>query len=147
MRLLQKISAGILITFGLMFTVALIADIANPKTDNKAGAFGALILVGLAPGCVGGFLIWNVLSNERKEREALESQESDRLQSIFYQLLKTHNGEITPLSFAMETKLSPQDARNYLDQKAKEFEANFDVDDRGDITYRFNLGRKSQGQD
>ncbi len=141
MRLFQKISAGVLITFSLMITVLAIADIANPHAKNKDGAFGALIVLGLPPGALGGFLVWNVLRTERKEKEALAKQESDRLQSIFYLLLKNHGGEITSLLFSMETKLSADESKAYLDQKAKEFDANFDVDENGGITYRFNIGR------
>ncbi len=149
MKLFQKISAGILITFSLLIAILAIAGLADPKAPqkDKEGSFAALVIFALPPGVLGQFLIWNVLRTERKEKEALALRESDRLQSIFYLLLKKHGGELTPLLFAMETKLSPGDARQYLDQKAKEFEANFEVDDRGDITYRFNVGRKALGPD
>lgn len=149
MKLFQKISAGILISFSVLIVALAFGDLANPKAPqkDKEGAFAALVIFGLPPGALGQFLIWNVLRAERKEKEALALKESDRLQSVFYLLLKKHSGELTPLLFAMETKLSPSDARQYLDQKAKEFEANFEVDDRGDITYRFNVGRKALGQD
>lgn len=147
MRLFQKISAGILISFSLLIVAFAFNDLANPKTPQteKEGAFAALIIFGLPPGALGGFLVWNVLRTERKEKEALAKEESDRLQSIFYRLLKKHSGSITPLLFAMETKLSAVEARAYLDQQAKEFEANFEVDDRGDVIYRFNLGKKFLG--
>lgn len=147
MKLFQKISAGILIAFSLMIAVMMLGELANPKAKDKGGAFAALIIFGLPPGVLGQFLIWNVLRTERQEKEALVAKENDRLQSIFYLLLKKHRGELTPLLFAMETKLSPGEARQYLDQKAKEFEANFEVDDRGDIIYRFNVGRKALGQE
>ncbi len=147
MRLFQKISAGILIAVSLMIAVMMLGELANPKAKDKEGAFSALIIFALPPGALGQFLIWNILRTERMEKEALAKEESDRLQSIFYLLLKKHSGELTPLLFAMETKLTAGDARTYLDQKAKEFEANFEVDDRGDITYRFNLGKKSLEQE
>ena len=148
MRLFQKISAGVLISFSLLIAVLAFGDLANPQTPqkDKEGAFAALVIFGLPPGILGQFLIWNVLRAERKEKEALARNESAQLQSVFYHLLKKYNGELTPLLFAMETKLSAGDARAYLDQKAKEFDANFEVDDRGDITYKFNVGRKSLGQ-
>ena len=147
MKLFQKISAGILIAVSLMIAVMMLGELANPKAKDKEGAFAALIIFALPPGALGQFLIWNVLRTERKEKEALALKESDRLQSIFYLLLKKHSGELTPLLFAMETRLSAGEARTYLDQKAKEFEANFEVDDRGDITYRFNVGKKSLEQE
>lgn len=148
MKLLQKISAGILITWSLVISAAMIAVVAdsNASEEDKQGGAAALVIFGLPPGALGGFMVWNLMRSSRKEREELEAKESDRLQSIFYLLLKKHHGELNPLLFAMETKLSPGNAKQYLDQKAKEFEANFDVDSHGDITYKFNVGRKSLGQ-
>jgi hypothetical protein len=64
---------------------------------------------------------------------------SDRVRSTFYRLVTEHNGQITILRFAMEAELSGQEARQYLDQRAKEFNATFDVLDGGNIAYHFDL--------
>ncbi|MGC9505416.1 hypothetical protein [Baaleninema sp.] len=65
------------------------------------------------------------------------SLDSDSLQELFYQLVRTNNGSITVMRFAMETGLSGKDAQAYLDEKAKEFNAHYDIDSRGNITYQF----------
>jgi hypothetical protein len=142
MNLLKKIGAGIFITFGLMILVLAVGDLtdAEKSKEDKDGAFAALIVFGIPSGMIGGSLAWNVVQGGRKQKEKLAAQESDRLQSIFYLLLKNNHGSITPLLFAMEAQLSPTDAKVYLDQKAKEFDANFDADDQGGIIYQFNLG-------
>lgn len=143
MKLIKKIGAGIFITFGLMILVLAVTELADAEKskEDKDGAFAALIVFGIPSGIIGGALAWNVIQGGKKQEEKLAAQESDRLHSIFYLLLKKHNGSITPLILAMESKLSPADARVYLDQKAKEFDANFEADDQGGIIYQFNLGR------
>jgi hypothetical protein len=148
MRLVQKISAGILITFSLLITAFAISDFTSPQATqkDKDGDLAALIIFSFPSGLLGGFLAWNVIRSEKKQKAELAARESDRLQSIFYLLLKKNKGEITPLLFAMETKLSPGDAKTYLDQKAKEFDANFDVDDHGGVTYKFSIGKNSLGE-
>lgn len=142
MNLLKKIGAGIFITFGLMIAILAVSDLtdAEESKEDKEGALAALIVFGIPSGMIGGALAWNVFQGGKKQKEKLAAQERDRLQSIFYLLLKKHNGSITPLLIAMESKLSPADAKVYLDQKAKEFDANFEADDQGGIIYQFNLG-------
>jgi hypothetical protein len=71
-------------------------------------------------------------------QQQAEKRKRDRLQSIFYWLLKEGKGQLTLLSFAMEAQLSAEAARQYLDQKAKEFNATFGVCDGGGIVYIFN---------
>lgn len=143
MNLIKKVGAGIFITFSLMILLLAVGDITNSEKTkkNKDGAFAALIVFGVPSGIIGGALAWNIFQGGKKQKEKLAAQESDRLHSIFYLLLKKHNGSIAPLLFAMESKLSPADAKVYLDQKATEFDANFEADDQGRIIYQFNLGR------
>ena len=63
---------------------------------------------------------------------------SDSFNSTFFRLLSEGNGQITLLQFAKETQLSIEEARQLLDEKAKEFNATFDTDEKGDISYYFN---------
>ena len=64
---------------------------------------------------------------------------SDRLQSTFYQLIKQGNGQITVLQFAMEAKLAPKLAKEYLDEKAIELDAHFTTDNIGGVYYQFHI--------
>jgi len=54
-------------------------------------------------------------------------------------MLKADNGRITVLQLAMEAQLSGEQAKQYLDQKAKEFNATFEPSDKGNISYLFHL--------
>lgn len=132
MKFITKITAGVLLGIGLPIVLLAATDIANPKATNKEGAIAALCLFGLAPSALGG---WLVLGGRRRS----EQEEHDRLQTTFFKLLKQGNGRITALSFAMETGLTGALAKAYLDERASEFSANFDVDDEGNMFYRFNL--------
>jgi len=121
-----------LLGIGVPIVLFAVTDLANPKSDNKEGAFVALCLFGLSPTALGSWLVINGRRNSEQERR-------DRLQATFYRLLKQGNGRITPLSFAMETSLPGELAKAYLDERAREFGANFDVDEAGNMFYRFNL--------
>lgn len=83
----------------------------------------------LIPVMIGGW-IW------RRWQEAQRNQQ-EHLNDIFYQLIREHQGRITVLDFAMNTKLPAIAAREYLDDRAKEFAAHFEVTERGDVFYLF----------
>jgi hypothetical protein len=69
----------------------------------------------------------------------LTQQKNQHLRSQFYQILQTNNGRITLLGFAMQSQLPAAEAKEYLDQKAKEFNANFQVNEEGGVSYHFDL--------
>jgi len=132
MKFITKITAGVLLGIGLPIALGMAVDLANPKSTNKTDAAVAFCLFGLAPSALGG---WLVIGGRRRS----EQEEHDRLQTTFFKLLKQGNGRITALGFAMETGLTGALAKAYLDERANEFSANFDVDDEGNMFYRFNL--------
>lgn len=66
-----------------------------------------------------------------------QQHQQEALDTVFYNLLQHHQGRITPLDFALTAKLPAIAARHYLDQKAKEFAAQFEVTESGDILYVF----------
>lgn len=51
------------------------------------------------------------------------------------------------MQFAMAANLTGDAAKRYLDERAKEFEANFEVDEQGGIFYRFPLRQFEVPQD
>lgn len=81
------------------------------------------------PLLVGGWL-WH-------HYQQVQVSQGQTLNAIFYQLLQTYGGRITVLDFAMTTRLSAIAARHYLDDRAKEFFAHFEVTDQGDVIYVF----------
>ncbi len=133
MKLITKLTAGVLLGIGVPIVLWAVTDIANPKATDKEGAVAALCFFGVPPSALGG---WLILGGRRKS----EQEEHDRLQASFFKLLKQGDGRITPLGFAMETGLTGALAKAYLDERANEFTANFDVDDEGNMFYRFSLG-------
>ncbi|MFE1743928.1 hypothetical protein [Coleofasciculus sp. H7-2] len=136
---MKKLSAGLLLTFGGLFLMIPLIVFAMPnpnaspedKQEDRDAALGGLVL-GLPAVAVGGWLVWGLRKQHSKET-------GDRLQSTFYRLLTEGDGSITALQFAMETKLTAAEAKQYLDDRAKEYDANFKVSDEGGVSYYFLL--------
>jgi large subunit ribosomal protein L7/L12 len=136
MRLVTKLAAGLLLGIGLPITVLATAEIMDPNqsAQDREELRAALIFFGLPPLAIGGWLIAGAYQTHQKETR-------DRLQASFFQILKQNQGRITPLDLAMITGLSGEQAKTYLDTKAKEFGVTFDVDETGGIFYCFSLGQ------
>ncbi|HLO49524.1 MAG TPA: hypothetical protein VK211_14000 [Kamptonema sp.] len=59
------------------------------------------------------------------------------LDAVFYRLIKENEGRVTTLDLAMNAKLSGTQVQQYLDKRAKEFAAEFEVTEQGGIIYYF----------
>ncbi|MGL5082132.1 MAG: hypothetical protein ACRC8A_11660 [Microcoleaceae cyanobacterium] len=81
-------------------------------------------------GGVGGWRFWRAQQQREQDKQTY-------LDRVFYQLLLEHQGRITPLDLAMKTRLPSSDIQPYLDQKAVEFSAQFEVTDQGGVLYYF----------
>jgi hypothetical protein len=79
------------------------------------------------------FVAWWFWQRQRK----VQTRQQSRLHDVFYRLLQTHDGRITLLDFAMTASIPAIAARQYLDHRAKEFAARFEVTDHGDVVYVF----------
>jgi hypothetical protein len=116
----------------------------NSSARYLAYAIGAVCTAGVAysvlrvllpslrvvvPILVGWWLWRRFRSRQQGQQEALNA--------IFYQLIQEHQGRITVLDFAMSTKLPAIAAREFLDARAKEFSAHFEVTEQGDTFYVF----------
>ncbi|MEP0870877.1 hypothetical protein NDA01_13800 [Trichocoleus desertorum AS-A10] len=130
MKLVKKIAAGILLPFGLAIVILTTADLLNKNSPTKEGSATILVLFGLPSLGLGSWFIWDLTQKSQAEK-------LDRLQDAFYQLVEANGGKITVLRFAKEADLSGAEAKQYLEEKAKEFNASYDVNEQGDITYRF----------
>ncbi len=140
MKLLTKLSSGSMLFLG--FFLCMISASALPDLQDKnrnsleireakdtmlAGvALGVPLLVG------GGWLIWGAKQQNQKQLR-------DRLQSTFYDLVEKNQGRISVLIFAKEANITGTEAKQYLDLKAKEFNALFDLSTEGGIYYYFHL--------
>ncbi|XGV98634.1 MAG: hypothetical protein ACAF41_06780 [Leptolyngbya sp. BL-A-14] len=83
----------------------------------------------LAP-VVTGWWLW-----QRHRKVHLRQQK--HLHTVFYHLLQAHGGRMTLLDFAMTAAIPAIAARRYLDSRAKEFAARFEVTEQGDVVYVF----------
>jgi hypothetical protein len=54
-------------------------------------------------------------------------------------MLQDNHGRVTVLGFAMQSQLPAAHARQYLDEKAQEFNANFKVNEEGAVSYHFDV--------
>lgn len=137
MRLLQKVLAGVFLSFGLFIVVAVTVELFDPTSDaeDRSGSVAALLLFGLPPTALGAWLIWNLRQQHERSLENLADQQEQR----FLQLLQDHKGDLTVLQFATATQLSLEESKAYLDEKAQQLNASFDVLDNGAVVYRFPL--------
>ncbi|MEM9449974.1 MAG: hypothetical protein AAGA75_15725 [Cyanobacteria bacterium P01_E01_bin.6] len=135
MKIFTKAIAGFLLVIGISAIGLATLDLLNAKRDaaKKRGAMVALVVLGIVPAGVGGYLLWAMIDNARR-------QERGRLRAAFFQLVKAGQGRISAFDFAMETGLEIDDAKLYLDERAQKFYAASHIDDEGGIVYGFQLG-------
>ncbi|MEA5596613.1 hypothetical protein [Rivularia sp. UHCC 0363] len=96
---------------------------------DKAFAGVALGLSGV------GFGTWLILGLRQQHQRQLTSH----LQSTFYRLVEEQRGQISLLRFAKEAEITGEEAKLFLDSKAKEFNATFDHHHNGGVYYHFHL--------
>ncbi|WP_414579364.1 hypothetical protein [Anabaena sp. CCY 9402-a] len=162
MKTAEKLAAGWLLTLGFTFLTASVSAVVERNTMLKPISTGeneelvreyinrdALSLLnatatqglifGFPTMILGSWLGWGLYLQSKNQKKALQQQLSDRLQSTFYQMIQNNDGRITVLGFAMQSQLPATVARQYLDEKAKEFSANFKVSDEGSVSYHFDV--------
>ena len=66
-------------------------------------------------------------------------QQQQYLHTVFYDCLQASQGQVSALEFAMAAHVTGQQARAFLDARARDFWADFEPTDQGDVLYRFPL--------
>jgi cobalamin biosynthesis protein CbiG len=134
MKLIKLLSGSLLLAFGGFFLCAAILIPFDPDdtAESKTEAILGCLLLGVPSTSGGGFLIGNLRETRKKEKR-------DRIQSSFYRVLEETNGNITTLRLAMAAEISGKEAEKFLNEKAQEFNANFQVTEDGGIVYQFDL--------
>ncbi len=132
MKLIKKGATGLLLGLGTLFLVAGAYAPFNHSISHEERVSEAMacLLFGLPITGAGSCLAWSLHRQGRIEVQ-------QRLQSIFHQQLKLEQGKITVMQFALEAQLTAGIAKQYLDEKAKEFDATFNVSEDGEIYYCF----------
>lgn len=141
MKVVKKVLAICLLLFGIPFSTMAIVDIFNPKNTpkDKSDAIAALTILTLPSTAVGSWLILSLAQQKRKEQALLIEAEQKRISLVFLELVDNNAGSITVFQLARNAEISIKDAKQYLDDKAKEFNAVFEVNEEGNILYRFPL--------
>ncbi|MEG3876994.1 hypothetical protein QT972_06375 [Microcoleus sp. herbarium7] len=109
--------------------------VATPTSDPTVPLIlgvGLLLAILVSRGLIPSVADW-------QHKTAFEREESERLQSALYRLIKEGSGEITLVRFAMETRLSPEVAQRFLNEQAEVFNANCEIKDDGSILYHFHI--------
>lgn len=139
MRRVKTIVAGVLLGIGLPISIVCTWNLFQPIDSTTAPTLveaqrslnlATLIFYGLVPVTMGSGL---ALSNNRQGQQS----QRDRLQAVFFRLLQEGDGQINVLRFSMEANISGSEAKVYLDDRAREFNAAFNVSEEGKVFYYF----------
>lgn len=72
-----------------------------------------------------------------KQYQQKEQQRLSKLNALFYQLIQENQGRLTALDFAMHGEISGTEAQEYLEERAREFAAGYEITDNGGMVYCF----------
>ncbi len=160
MKTSEKLAAGWLIVLGFMLTTISAQAMINKHLMFKQIPPGAYdqndyinhhavaeldttavngIIFGLPSLVLGGWLALGMRRQGKKEHSAIAKQMDLHLQSMFYRMIAENEGRITVLGFAMQSQLPAAEAREFLDEQAKQFNANFKVSEDGAVSYHFDI--------
>lgn len=134
MKRVKQITAGLLLTWSFLCLVRGVDVALNPRIEavERRNIVLASFMLGLPALAGSGWLMRNLQQQQQR-------QERDRLQGIFFQMLQQGQGYISILPFALQTQLDATEAKAYLDDRAREFQADFQVSDSGKVFYYFDL--------
>lgn len=123
-----KVLGGLFLIGGGTISVGILCGIAigHPGGVLLTVLLTLLVFLGLAPASMGGLMLWTAF---RADYFAIRDR--------FFHLLQLNQGRLSLLTFSAATRLEPAIARRHLDGWAKEFAANFEVTDDGDVDYVF----------
>ena len=135
MQAVKKFFIGLFLLMGLPIVMLAAIDLADPDEtrDNKEGALAAMVFFGLPPVAVSAGLMFNLRYGHQRQR-----QKANLLQEqSFLQLLQTQQGKISAADFALAAKIPLEEAKEYLDEKAQQLDADFEVSENRGIIYKF----------
>jgi hypothetical protein len=123
-----KVLGGLLLASGgtISIGIGLGIGLGNPAGVLLTVLLTLLVVLGLVPIALGSVLLYTSFLAD-----------SHAIRDRFFRLLHTHQGKVSVLGFASATRLEPAIARRHLDGWAKEFHANFEVTEEGEIFYVF----------
>ncbi|MEM7796645.1 MAG: hypothetical protein AAF579_19590 [Cyanobacteria bacterium P01_C01_bin.118] len=126
---------GLLLLIGLPIVILAAIDLADSDEtrDNKEGALAAMVFFGLPPVAISTGLMLNLRYGHQRQRQ----QVSLLREQSFLQLLQQQQGKVSAANFALAAKIPLAEAKVYLDEKAQQLDADFEVSDNREIIYKF----------
>jgi hypothetical protein len=124
-RSVRAITGTVLILSGLLVVGICGLEIIRPGPIDR-GWLVSRMLLGVIPMAGGGVLL-----------SRLRPSQNVYLRSIFFQMLESGQREMTVLQFAMQARIDGVEAKAYLDDRAREYEATFNVGPEGQVLYCF----------
>ncbi|MEO0455116.1 MAG: hypothetical protein AAF152_00850 [Cyanobacteria bacterium P01_A01_bin.114] len=131
MTVLKQITAATLIGLGSLFVLAAPYSLSKDDVPQPQGVIGYLAIG--VPLLAGGGWLWGPRGQTRQSQQA----ETQRRQTVLYQLIRSRRGQFTLIEFAMAANLPGDEARDYLLAQARAFGADYLVTETGEIVYQF----------
>jgi len=137
MARLTQITSALCLVLGLAVTGLASARLLHPSThgQDRQAAIAPLVLLGLPVTGLGAWLAWDL----RHQRQVQAQTLTQAHEQLFLELLQAHQGRLTLVQFAAAAHMPLEEARVFLDQRARLLDASFDVTDAGGIVYQFPL--------
>jgi hypothetical protein len=134
MKQSTKMLAIAALAFGLVMSIPTTAEVIGVKASptKRSDSAVALLCFGIAPIGLGSWLLWD---GQRRQKQF----QSSHLDDVFYTLLLKNAGTISPLGLSMQTGLSGAEAKAFLDDRARQFSANYEATAQGDVVYVFDV--------
>ncbi len=135
MKTLKKILAGSFLTIGLAILLLGTLDLIDSKKTSKykEDSLAAIVIFGLPSTAIGTWIFWSLRQQHKKQLKELNLAK----EQLFLRLLQQEAGAITVPKFALSAQISIEEAKLYLDEKAKQLNASFETSDQEGIIYRF----------
>ncbi|MEL6136220.1 MAG: hypothetical protein AAFR42_02245 [Cyanobacteria bacterium J06628_6] len=137
MRFLKYTIGGVLLFVGSITLMAGVYALVDEDAEDPRSIFLSCLIVGAFPAAGGGWMVMSARQDSKRMGQSKQAAEDKRRRDVLYQLIKETDGKFTLLQFAMAVDLPATQAREWLDDQAKLFGANFSVTEQGDIVYHF----------
>ena len=127
--------AAFFLSLGLTFLAIPAAQVLLPTAapERSINRFGMVSLTIGTPMVASS--VWGIVNSVFAAQKARK----DRLRRTFHNLLEQNQGRISLLTFNRETNISGQEAKDFLNERAQEFNGTFELGENGGINYLFEI--------
>lgn len=140
MKFLKLVAGTLLLGWSFLLGVGIVgATLLSDEEEQPPPEIAAVayLIFGVPSLAGSAYCFWSVSQQRRQAQQAQAQQSANQLRRIFLQQLEASGGRLTVLQFSIVADIPGKDAREFLDARAQEFGAEFEVSDQGGITYIF----------